>query len=197
MYSIHKPSRADLNAFLRNHDSASFTYSYVGGTRGDAPVGFSVGRHRVLLGYGNDVYDRGKNALEQWQMFPPQFVDLIWPGPIEVDRVVATLFYAPGFWTLNPCRIVYTIDDATSTDGDRSKRFGFAYGTIGNHLACGEERFVVEHNLSNDTVSYEVYCFSRPAHWISKLAYPYLRIQQHRFRALSALAMQRAAATVV
>ena len=121
-------------------------------------------------------------------MFPPEFADLIWPCPIEKGRVVATLFQAPGFWTLNPCRIVYTFDQ---TDDDNVERFGFAYGTIGNHLACGEERFTVEFNHEDDSVWYEVYCFSRASHWLAKVGYPYLRIQQHRFRKLSTKAMLR------
>ena len=65
---------------------------------------------------------------------------------------------------------------------------------LGRHLACGEERFTVEFNHSDQTVWYEVYCFSRAKHWLAKLAYPYLRLQQSRFRHLSALAMQRSVA---
>lgn len=125
-------------------------------------------------------------------MFPAEFVDLVWPVPLEEGRVVSTLFRAPGFWTLNPCRIVYTFDETTEQEGAAVDRFGFAYGTVGNHLACGEERFSVEYHHNDESVWYEVYCFSKAEHWLAKLAYPYLRIQQHRFRGLSARAMQRA-----
>ena len=125
-------------------------------------------------------------------MFPAEFVDLVWPVPLEEGRVVSTLFRAPGFWTLNPCRIVYTFDETTEQEGAAVDRFGFAYGTVGNHLACGEERFSVEYHHNDESVWYEVYCFSKAEHWLAKLAYPYLRIQQHRFRGVSARAMQRA-----
>ena len=152
--------------------------------------GYSCGHQRIRLGSQRDCYLRAKEALRQWQMFPPDFVDLIWPCPIETGRVrVATLFRAPGFWTLNPCRIVYTVDIQ-----DEWERFGFAYGTVGRHLASGEELFVVEYNHADESVWYEIYCFSKVNHWLSVAAYPYLRLQQHQFRILSTQAMKRAVA---
>ena len=189
MFTLRKPSYDELRGFLKNHRDVSFTYDEVEGTRGEAPAGYSQGQVRVCLGHGREVYLQAKASLREWKMFPAKFVDLVWPVPIEAGRVVATLFHAPGFWTLNPCRIVYTIDD-TSYGDENVERFGFAYGTVGSHLAAGEERFTVEHNHSDNSVWYEIYCFSKPNHWMSRLAYPYLRIQQHRFRRLSALAMQ-------
>lgn len=191
MFSLKKPSYEELRQFLRNHREAPFTYDEIEATRGDAPAGYSCGHQRVCLGHGREVFLQAKANLRDWKMFPAEFVDLIWPTPIEAGRVVATLFWAPGFWTLNPCRIVYTIDD-TEYGEEHIERFGFAYGTVGSHLAAGEERFTVEHNHSDDSVWYEVHCFSKAEHWLSKLAYPYLRVQQHRFRRLSAAAMQRA-----
>lgn len=191
MLSFAKPTYSELRDYLWSLRKQPFTYEHVGRTRHGAdhtPGGFSCGHQRALLGHGQACYQRAKRALEQWRMFPPEFVDLVWPCPLEADRIVATLFRAPGFWTVNPCRIVYTLDE-TNTD---KSRFGFAYGTIGKHLASGEERFLVEHNEDDDSVWYEVYCFSKVNHWLSTLAYPYLRAQQHRFRAFSAEAMQRA-----
>lgn len=125
-------------------------------------------------------------------MFPEEFVDLVWPCPLKPGNVVATLFQAPGFWTVNPCRIVYTFDEVLAGDqtGD-VEQFGFAYGTVGKHLATGEERFTVEYHHNCESVWYEIRCFSRVNHWLSRLAYPYLRAQQHRFRVLSTDAMKR------
>lgn len=195
MFSLRKPTYQQLRDFLKSHRDVPFTYPEVEATRrdaadGEAPDGYSCGRQRVLLGHGREVFLQAKSNLREWKMFPAEFVELIWPAPIEVGRVVATLFQAPGFWTLNPCRIVYAIDDTEYGDAN-IERFGFAYGTVGSHLAAGEERFTVEHNHDDDSVWYEVYCFSKADHWLSNLAYPYLRLQQHRFRRLSARAMQR------
>jgi len=191
MISLNKPNYDQLKQFLLRHREVSFTYDEVEATRGGPeriPNGYDCGQKRILLGHGREVFLQAKQNLRDWKMFPAEFVDLIWPAPIEVGRVVATLFRAPGFWTLNPCRIVYTLDDVK----DQIERFGFAYGTVGNHLAAGEELFTVEHNHEDDSVWYEVYCFSKADHWLSKLAYPYLRMQQIRFRRLSVQAMKRA-----
>lgn len=189
MFTLRKPSYEELRDFLKEHRNVPFTYDDVEATRGDVPDGFNGDQNRVCLGHGREVYLRAKAGLREWKMFPSQFVDLIWPVPIETGRVVATLFRAPGFWTVNPCRIVYTIDE-TEYVGECVERFGFAYGTVGSHLAAGEERFLVEHHHDDDSVWYEVRAYSRANHWLSKLTYPYFRVQQHRFRYLSGLAMQ-------
>ena len=191
MISLTKPTYEQLQQFLLQHHEVPFTYEEVEATRDGSdriPNGYTCGQKRILLGHGREVFLRAKQNLRDWKMFPAEFVDLIWPSPIEVGRVVATLFRAPGFWTLNPCRIVYTVDEIN----DSVERFGFAYGTVGNHLAAGEELFTVEHNHEDDSVWYEVYCFSKADHWLAKLAYPYLRLQQIRFRQLSVRAMRDA-----
>ncbi len=189
MISFRRPSHKELKDYLWQHHDVPFTYDDIAGTRRDkVPEGFSCGKQRVRLGTGRSCFLQAKKAVEQWKMFPKEFVDLIWPTSIEEGRVVATMFRAPGVWTVNPCRIIYTIDDLEGG----IERFGFAYGTVGNHLAAGEERFTVEYDHEDESVWYEVYCFSRVNHWLSTLAYPYLRFQQHRFRSLSAKAMKRA-----
>ena len=195
MISIRKPTHHELQEFIWQHQDAPFTYSEIGGTSRDSISGYTCARQRVLLGKGRATFLRAKASLQAWEMFPSEFVDLIWPVPLETGRVVATLFHGPGFWTLNPCRIVYTIDDVKEGQGVSVARYGFAYGTVGNHLASGEERFIVEFNHRDESVWYEVYCFSKACHWLAKAAYPYLRLQQHRFRRLSAKAMQHAART--
>ena len=191
MFSLRKPSHTDLKDFLWKQQDLPFTYAEVGATRTEIPAGYTRGRQRVQLGTGRACYLDAKRCLAEWKMFPRGFVELVWPCPLETGRVVATLFQAPGFWTLNPCRIVYTFDEPVEAEGRAMDRFGFAYGTVGSHLACGEEKFSVEYHHDDESVWYEVDCFSKADHWLSKVAYPYLRLQQHRFRRLSALAMQQ------
>ena len=193
MLSIRKPTYRQRKEFLWQLRNARYTYPEVGQTRDRLPGGYTIGSERVCLGHGRETFLRAKAALRDWKMFPEHFVELVWPGPIEVGQVVATMFRAPGFWTLNPCRIVYTVDQTVETDNETTlEQFGFAYGTVGNHLACGEEKFVVEYDYADESVWYEVVCFSRADHWLALLAYPYLRLQQHRFRKLSGKAMQAA-----
>jgi uncharacterized protein (UPF0548 family) len=62
-----------------------------------------------------------------------------------------------------PCRVVYAIDEP--------RRRGFAYGTLPGHPEAGEEAFVVEHH-DDESVTFTVTAFSRPAAWTSRMAGP-------------------------
>jgi uncharacterized protein (UPF0548 family) len=119
-------------------------------------------------------------------MFPPHFARLFWPGPILPGKLVAVRFRAMGLWSLNACRVVYTFDDRDAG----VEQYGFAYGTLSHHVEQGEERFCVQYDHRDETVWYEIYCFSKARHWLAKLAYPYVRLIQARFRHLSAASMK-------
>ncbi len=96
--------------------------------------------------------------------------------PIETGAIVAVEANTFGFWSLNACRIVYVIDERETTNA----RFGFAYGTLPDHVECGEERFTVEWNADN-SVWYDMYAFSRPQHPLVKAGLPVARRLQKRF----------------
>jgi uncharacterized protein (UPF0548 family) len=53
-----------------------------------------------------------------------------------------------GVWSLNACRIAYTIEEETPL----LRRYGFAFGTLPGHVERGEERFTVEWQGDEDTV---------------------------------------------
>ena len=38
----------------------------------------------------------------------------------------------------------------------RTRKFGFAYGTLPDHAATGEERFLIEWNQDDDSVWYDI-----------------------------------------
>ena len=81
-----------------------------------------------------------------------------------------------GFWSLNAARIVYVIDEKQN----QTARFGFAYGTLPDHVERGEERFTVEWEKDN-SVWYDIYAFSRPQHPLVKLGFPLARRLQKQF----------------
>jgi uncharacterized protein (UPF0548 family) len=60
-------------------------------------------------------------------------------------------------------------------------RFGFAYGTLSQHVERGEERFLIEWRQSDNSVWYEIYAVSRPAFWMVRIGYPLARRLQRRF----------------
>ena len=63
---------------------------------------------------------------------------------------------------------------------NEARRFGFAYGTLPDHVECGEERFTVECG-QDDSVWYDILAFSRPRHPLAKLGQPLVRRWQKQF----------------
>jgi uncharacterized protein (UPF0548 family) len=74
-------------------------------------------------------------------------------------------------------------------DRPAGRRFGFAYGTLPEHTEQGEERFMVEWNLTSNVVSYDILSFSRPGNAAARFAYPVARWLQERFLRNSLSAM--------
>ena len=62
-----------------------------------------------------------------------------------------------GFWSLSAARIVYVIEDAAPV-----KRFGFAYGTLPNHVECGEGDSR-SNSVKTALFSIDIYAFSHPS----------------------------------
>jgi uncharacterized protein (UPF0548 family) len=147
-----------------------------------------VDHTRVRLGAGEATFLAAKTALEHWQQFRLGWLELV-PAdtPIREGEVVAVLARSVGLWWLNACRIVAMIDE----DGP-VRRFGFAYGTLPDHAARGEERFLVEWDRREGGVWFDILAFSRPRHWLARLGYPWVRRVQGRFGRESAAAMCRA-----
>lgn len=190
MFLIGTPSREKIDDFLRSQKDEPFSYKEVGASRKGASKidGYVVDHNRVRLGSGEEVFSRAVDALQNWRMFELGWVKICWPSvPIEVGTSVAVLGSHYGFSSLNACRIVYTVEDEDSV-----RRYGFAYGTLPEHAARGEERFSVEWNQRDDSVWYDVYAFSKPNHTLAKAGKPFMRGLQRRFARDSMRAMTRA-----
>jgi uncharacterized protein (UPF0548 family) len=76
------------------------------------------------------------------------------------------------------------------------RRFGFAYGTLPDHGAIGEEHFMVEWRPADDSVWYDLYAVSRLERPLARLGYPLARAPQRRFVRASKRAMVEAAGRV-
>ncbi len=103
--------------------------------------------------------------------------------PIEVGEIVAVKANAFGSWSLNATRVVYVIKE--------EMRFGFAYGTLPDHVECGEERFTIEFN-EDESVWYDILAFSKPRHPLVRMSFPLARRLQKRFAQESLQRMVRA-----
>lgn len=192
MFSASRPTRDKVNAFIAAQRDQTFSYPEVGSSRlQQAPPGFTADHHRIQIGQGAETFERAKSAIRQWKMFDMPWLALCWPTtPIEPDATVAVLVSHLGFWSLNPSRVVYVIDDTIEQDA-QLKKFGFAYGTLAAHAERGEERFTVEFDPRGQSVWYDIYAFSRPSS-LARLAYPFTRSLQKRFARDSKAAMLRA-----
>jgi uncharacterized protein (UPF0548 family) len=143
------------------------------------------------LGTGPQTFARAVEAIRHWKIYETGWTKLCWPdAPISEDTVVGILGRHLGLRSLNACRIAYVIEDESPS----LKRFGFAVGTLPGHVERGEERFTVEWHASDDSVSYEVHAFSRPAHPLVMATGPLARLIQRRFAVDSLRSMEAAVA---
>jgi uncharacterized protein (UPF0548 family) len=185
MFRLSYPTKAEIDSFIASQSQGPFSYAHIGLSMNGAPAGFNVDHNRIVIGSGELDLERAKTAIRNWEMFNFPWVKLCWPDtPIETGRTVAIVVKHLGSYSINACRIVYTIDE---TD-----RFGFAYGTLAEHAETGEERFTVEFDRSTGNVSYDLFAFSKPNQILAKLGYPIARYLQKRFARESKAAMRRA-----
>jgi len=187
MFLLRQPSDLQVRAFIAAQQQSSYSYSPVGITRNSAAPGYTMDHNRVQLGSGAQCFDAAVRAIRGWKMFDLGWVRLFSrETPIETGATVAVVVNHLGFWSMNACRIVYVIEDHASV-----QKFGFAYGTLAEHAERGEERFMVEWNEEDDTVSYDLLAFSKPGP-MARAGYPLARRLQKRFARDSKDAMKRA-----
>ena len=173
MFRITEPSDEDVAKFISSQRNLDFTYPEVGATNATPPAGFTVDHNRIQLGTGEATYARAVEALKKWRQFELGWVTIVPRGvAVEVGATVAVRARAYGTWSLSASRVVYVIDE--------SRRFGFAYGTLPDHVECGEERFLVEWS-EDDSVWYDIFAFSKPRHPLVRLSSPLARLLQKRF----------------
>lgn len=185
MFRLTAPSEDEIRRFISKQRDSGFSYPQVGASASTLPAGYNVDHNRVQLGRGEGTWQRATEAIRGWRMFSMPWVNLHWASaPIQVGTDVAVSVRHFGFYSLNACRIVYVVDEESPVT-----RFGFAYGTLGEHAESGEERFTVEWSRDDDRVWYDILAFSRPRQMFARLGYPLSRLLQKRFAEGSKAAM--------
>ena len=185
MFSLTAPSEDQIRRFISKQRDSGFSYPEVGASATAVPTGYNVDHNRIQLGSGEVTWQRAAEAIRKWRMFSVPWVNLHWTSaPIQVGTDVAVSVCHFGFYSLNACRIIYVVDEESPV-----RRFGFAYGTLGEHAESGEERFTVEWSRDDDRVWYDILAFSRPRQMFARLAYPLSRSLQRKFATASKLAM--------
>jgi uncharacterized protein (UPF0548 family) len=187
MFLARRPSRETIDRFLLDSQDLPLSYGPIG------IVTAETARHAldeaiVVIGRGETDFARARAALIAWKQFDIGWVETF-PrrAPVAVGTVVAVLIRHLGFWSLNGCRVLYSVGSL-----DDAARFGFAYGTLTNHAEAGEELFEVFIDPQTDEVIYRIRAISWPQATLARLGQPIVRALQARFRRQSAAAMKRA-----
>lgn len=158
------------------------TYPEVGQTGGTLPDGYHHIRRSAVVGTGALVFADAAGKVLRWQVQKGAGLKVDTSSPVaEAGAVVRTTLRLGPVTFHAPCRVVYVLDEP--------RRKGFAYGTLPGHPETGEEAFIVTHE-ADDSVTFTVIAFSRPATLLTRLGSPVARAVQEYItrRYLSALA---------
>jgi len=178
MFLLRQPSPQLIDRVLDAQRSAPLSYPDPGITRSPDTQGYSRNHHQAQLGSGSDSYLRTVAAVRSWAMYSLPWTTVYPPeAPIEPGTVFAAVVHHLGFWSINPCRIVYVEEQESAS----LHSFSFAIGTLPLHSERGEERFLVEWNRATDLVRFEILAYAGPQHWMARVGAPYVRLLQQRF----------------
>ena len=187
MFLARRPSQRELEEFIARSGDLPLSYSPIGIAK-KSPQGFKVDEASGVIGHGEQDFERAKLALAEWRHFDFGWVELFPRGAaIEPGSVVAILVHHLGFWSLNGCRVVYSLGDRLT-----GPSFGFAYGTLTNHAELGEEIFEVALLPETGEVIYRIRAVSKARATMARLGYPFARSLQARFRRDSIIALREA-----
>jgi len=190
MFLARRPSQREIEEFITRSQDLPLSYSPIGIAK-ESPDGFKVDEASGVIGRGQQAFERAKLALAEWRHFDFGWVELVPRGAaIEPGSVVAILVHHLWFWSLNGCRVVYTLGDRRTGLG-----FGFAYGTLSNHAELGEEIFEVSLVPDSEEVIYRIRAVSKARATLARIGYPFTRMLQARFRRDSITALRRAIGT--
>jgi uncharacterized protein (UPF0548 family) len=187
MFLARCPTRNVIDRFIRESQDLPLSYGPVGIVR-SRTAGQDLDQLAVAVGHGQADFERARAALLAWKQFDIGWVETF-PrhAPVAVGTIVAVLIRHLGFWSLNGCRVLYSV----GSPGDVA-RFGFAYGTLTNHAESGEELFEVFIDPRTEEVVYRIRATSWPQATLARVGQPIVRVLQKRFREQSAAAMKHA-----
>ena len=186
MFLARRPSRNVIDRFIRESQDLPLSYGPIGIVR--TRTERNLDELKIAIGRGQADFERARGALLTWKQFELGWVETFpRQAPVAVGTVVAVLIRHLGFWSLNGCRVLYSVGSLNNV-----ARFGFAYGTLTNHAESGEELFEVFIDPQTDEVIYRIRAISWPQSTLARVGQPIVRLLQERFRDQSAAAMKRA-----
>ncbi|KAF0894241.1 hypothetical protein E2562_037736 [Oryza meyeriana var. granulata] len=143
--------------------------------------GFFVNHSHVLVGSGAATFDHAKSVLLSWKHLALGWANVEPDTPVKAGTRFCICYKELIPWVMLPLQIAYVTDGNVNSSGyGKGKIFVFGSGTLQGHLLAGEERFSVQLD-EEDQMWYEVMSFSKPAHILSSLCYPYVQLRQRHF----------------
>uniref|UniRef100_A0A0E0K7M1 DUF1990 domain-containing protein n=1 Tax=Oryza punctata TaxID=4537 RepID=A0A0E0K7M1_ORYPU len=154
--------------------------------------GFFVNRSRVLVGSGTTTFNHAKSPILSWKHLALGWANVEQDTPVKAGTRFCICYKELIPWVMLPLQIAYVTDGngGNSSGNGKGGVFAFGSGTLQAHLLAGEERFSVQLD-EDDQVWYEVMSFSKPAHILSSLGYPYVQLRQRHFALQSGQALLR------
>jgi uncharacterized protein (UPF0548 family) len=187
MFLARRPTSKVIDRFLRESQDLPLSYGPTGIVR-SRMAGRDFDELTATIGRGQADFERARAALLGWKQFDIGWVETFpRQAPIAVGTVIAVLIRHLGFWSLNGCRVLYSVGSL-----DDVARFGFAYGTLTNHAESGEELFEIFIDRKTEDVVYRIRATSRPQATLARFGQPIVRVLQERFRNHSVAAMKLA-----
>jgi uncharacterized protein (UPF0548 family) len=137
-------------------------------------------RHALQIGIeplGPPVADgpfrRVARAISEYRIFPPHLAQrVVKRTPLQVGDVVGLCY--PLFLGVR-IFIASRVIEVFNGPCEGGWRSGFTYRTLEGHVELGEETFGVEKDARTGAVVVFLKAWSRPGHWLVRLAYPYAR----------------------
>src|SRR5947199_4475140 len=111
MFLTHRPKSSEIENFLRQSRELPLSYRPVGIAK-NRSAGFRFDTASSVIGKGEAAFARAQRALKEWRQFELGWVELFPRGaPTESGTAVAVVVHHMGLWSLNGCRIVYSVGD--------------------------------------------------------------------------------------
>ena len=162
---------ATLERFLARAVQEPLSYAEVAAILDDPPPGYRHDDDTRVVGHGADAFTRAVDGVRTWRAHRAAGIRLLTSAPgLHEGVTVAMALPCFGVFALAACRVVAVVDEPD--------RFGFVYGTLHSHPERGEESFVV--TRADDTVTFRIASFSRPADPLARLGAPVARRVQRR-----------------
>lgn len=136
MLLLRRPSESWLRDLAESEAGRAYTYAPAGVTATEAtPDGYRRDHREVVLGRGDETFERARGALRQWTPQRGSGLAVGTTGLVEPGAAAALAAPTPVGYVVATCRVVYV-----EAEDDH---YAWAYGTLPIHPERGEERFTV------------------------------------------------------